>query len=197
MEHFKGTVRIYGPEVIIPKHHAAAMHLADQYSDDGMVMDTMPVERMHQVPKGFGSVIKNLDVFEKSTLVRCIAHQRNHLEKFDSRTRLLGKTYDAADLTMSKSMYVDGLTITKDDFVMLQTTVIAVVEYCGKAHNTPNAEFFLVGTICDRISERRGAAIVRRRAGHQQIWLRDNVVRDGRCWRKLANGDFEILLPLA
>ena len=49
------------------------------------------------------------------------------------------ETDDAADLTMSKSMYVDGLTITKNDFVMLQTTVIAVVEYCGKA---PNADFF-------------------------------------------------------
>ena len=197
VKHFQGTVRIYGPDVVIPKHHSGAMHLADQFEKDGTVLDTLPVERLHQVPKGFGSIIKNLSTFEKSVLVRCIAHQRIHLEQFDERTRLLGQTNAADnDYTLSKGMYVQGLTIKMDDVVLLpfDTNDIAVVEGCGKHYN---GGFFLVCTICDRIAERRGAAIVRRQPIVQDIWLDDNKVRHVKCWRWLDNGDLEVLLPLA
>jgi hypothetical protein len=133
LKHFKETVRVYGAGILIPKHHAAAMHLAEQYEADGFVLDTLPVERLHQVPKGFGCIAKNLEVFEKSVLVRCIAHQRRHLEQFDERARLLGNTHDVPHFTLSKSMYMmQGLTIAMNDVVLLQTNVLAVVECCGK-----------------------------------------------------------------
>jgi hypothetical protein len=193
LNHFEGTLLIYGDHILIPKHHAAAMHLGKQFDDDGMVLDTLPVERLHQVPKGFGSVIKNLAIFEKSVLVRCIAHQRVHLQQFDERTRLLGKTHDEDGLTLSKAMYLQGLTITMDDVVLLQTNVLAVVEVCGK---TTNGDFFLTCTVCDRISERRGSAIVRRQPRDQDVWLHDNMVQSVKCWRWLDNGDLEVLLPL-
>jgi hypothetical protein len=140
LKHFKGTVRIYGADIVIPKHHAAAIHLADQYKRDQFVLDTMPVEREHQIPKGFGSVIKNLDAFEKAVLVRCMAHQRQHLKEYNEHTRLLGDTEDKADVTLSKSMYVNtGLTVAMHDVVLIQTNVLAVVERCGK---TANNDFF-------------------------------------------------------
>jgi hypothetical protein len=132
LKHFKDSVRIYGAGIVIPKHHVAAMHLAGQYRRDKFVLDTMPVEREHQVPKGFGSVIKNLDAFEKAVLVRCMAHQRQHLKEYNEQTRLLGATEDEADVTLSKSMYYNGLTVAMDDMILLQTNVLAVVERCGK-----------------------------------------------------------------
>ena len=170
------------------------MHLGKQFDEDRIVLDTMPVERLHQVPKGFGSVIKNLDAFEKSVLVRCIAHQRIHLQQFDERTRLLGQTNDTTEFTLSKGIYVQGLTITMDDVVLLQANVLAVVECCGK---TTDDHFFLVCTVCDRIAERRGAAIVRRQPRDEQLWFHDTRVQSVKCWRELANGDLEVLVPLA
>jgi hypothetical protein len=146
LKHFKETVRVYGAGILIPKHHAAAMHLAEQYERDRFVLDTMPVEREHQVPKGFGCIIKNLEAFEKSVLVRSIAHQRKHLAEYDERTRLLGATHDVPHFTLSKSMYVNkGLTLAMNDVVLLQTNVLAVVECCGK---NANDDFFLMCTVC-------------------------------------------------
>ena len=57
-KHFEGIVKRYGAGIVIPKNHLAAAHLPDQYEADKIVVDTMPVERLHQVPKGFGSSIK-------------------------------------------------------------------------------------------------------------------------------------------
>ena len=152
------------------------------------------MERLHHVPKGLGSVIKNLDTFEKSVLVRCIAHQRIHLEQFDERTRLLGKRYDVDGFTLSNAVYVRGLTVTTSDVVLLQTNVLAVVEACGM---DTHEELFLMCTICDRIADRRGAAIARRQTTKQQVLLCDNMVQDVKCWRDLDNGTIEVLLPLA
>ena len=90
-KHFEGIVKRYGPGIVIPKNHLAAAHLPDQYEGDDVVLDTMPVERLHQVPKGFGSSIKNGDGFEKSVLVRCIAHQNELLRQAYERTLLLGQ----------------------------------------------------------------------------------------------------------
>ena len=141
--HFKDTVRIYGSDIVIPKHHAAAMHLAKQFWDDYIVLDTLPVERLHQVPKGFRGVVKNLDQFDKAVLVRLLAHQRNHLERFEERTHLQGPINEGDDFNLSKSMYVQGLTITMEDVVMLPDNGLAVVECCGNADD----EFFIIGTV--------------------------------------------------
>ena len=194
-QHFKNTVRIHGSDILISKHHSAAVHLARQFAEDGIVLDTVPVERMHQVPKGFGSVIKNLDIFEKSVLVRCIAHQRIHLEQFDDRTRLIGPIHDEDDYKSSKTMYVEGLTIAANDVILVQAVDLVVVEWCGQA--TANDAFFLVGKQCDRINETRGAAIIRPQAGDTWVWLDSNHVQDVKGWRELANGNIEVLLPLA
>ena len=144
LKHFRDTARIYGAGIVIPKHHVAAMHLAGQYRRDKFVLDTMPVEREHQVPKGFGSMIKNLGVFEKAVLVRCIAHQRQQLKEYNEQTTLLGATEDQGDVTLSKSMHHNGLTIAMDDVIVLQTNVLAVAERCGKNGNN---KFFLMCTV--------------------------------------------------
>ena len=193
LEYFEDIQRIYGSHIVIPKHHVGAMHLAKQFSDDGMVLDTLPVERLHQVPKGFGGVMKKLKGFDKFVLVRLIAHQRLHIQQFDERTRLLGASTGDDDLTLSRSMYVQGLTITVNDVVLLQTNVLAVVECCGKEDDA----FFLLCTVCNRITERCGAATVRRQSREHRVWLHDTEVRDVKCWRQLANGDLEVLLPQA
>ena len=207
LEHFQVTLRVYGSGIILPKHHAAAMHLADQYEDDEMVLDTMPVERLHQVPKGFGTVIKNLDAFEKSVLARLIAHQRHHSKDFDDQTRLLGNKDVGAEFSLSKSMYAQGLTITMGDVVLLQSKPldvgaeagakeIAVVAFCGQAGDV----FFLVCSVCDVMEQRRGAAIVRHDSSdlssEREIWLSDTSVEDVKAWRRLDNEYLEVLLPL-
>ena len=88
-------------------------------------------------------------------------------------------------------MYVQGLTITMDDVVILQSNVVAVVEACGQARDA----FFLVCSTCDVIERRRGAAVVRP-AREQEVWLDDTSVQDVKCWRRLSNGYIEVLLPL-
>ena len=91
-------------------------------------------------------------------------------------------------------MYLQGLTITMGDVVIVQPNVVVFVECCGKdAHDA----FFIVCTICDRIAERPGAVVVRRQAEYEPLWLHNNKVQDVKCWRELANGDLEVLLPLA
>ena len=55
LDHFQGTIALYGKDVVSPSHHAA-IHIAYQYERDEMVFDTLLAERLHQVPKGIGSI---------------------------------------------------------------------------------------------------------------------------------------------
>ena len=192
-QHFKGIVQRYGPGIVIPKNHVAAAHLADQFEAEDYVFDILPVERLHQIPKGFGSTIKNLEIFEKSVLVRCLAHQRELLRNADERTRLLGAIHVEFSVRFSNAIYVNGLTITKDDVVLLDSRVLVVVHSAGLK---PNNRFFLLCFVCDRIAERCGAATARKRAVTQQFDLHDIKVDDVQGWRELVNGDLEVLLPL-
>jgi hypothetical protein len=58
-----------GPDDTVPKHHCT-MHLWSQFLEDGVMLDTWVLERMHLLLKTYAEGVKNTGSFEKSVVVR-------------------------------------------------------------------------------------------------------------------------------
>jgi hypothetical protein len=62
----------------MPKYHWA-LHLADQYDEDGVLLDCWPTERKNAESKEVAGAIQNTNTFEVSVLGRLLTSQLNRL----------------------------------------------------------------------------------------------------------------------
>jgi len=157
-KHYENTMKLYGIDIIIPKHHTASFHVAKQFARDGIVFDTFTVERMHQIPKQIGSVIKNTKTWEKSCLTRMVAYQINNAKTFDETSGLRGPTAQlAANVVLSKSIFYGGMRTQAGDWVMTSDQIV-FVKGCGRRFG----DLFLLVNIGDIVKKTVASATVRR-----------------------------------
>lgn len=185
-EAFSSHVNTYGTEDVVPKHHMA-MHLSAQYARDGMVLDTFPCERLHQIPKSFGNLARNTSNFEESVLVRTVAHQLNALAVLDERDGLVGQIvwYEPLHANLANKMLYKGLHVHAEDILLVDGSAF-LVQACGYQAD----ELFLVGTrgvLMNRICP--SSAKWRFKDELHGIWLGGSVVlKPVHCWAECSEG---------
>lgn len=167
LTHLRGLIDLYGSDIVTPKMHVAAVHLADQFERDQVVWDTLPMERAHQIPKQIGTVVKNLRCYEKTIVARMIAHQRSALEAFDERPGLRGSSAALHGLKLAKGMYYHGLRVAPGDVLQAHDGKLVQVACCGER----NGDLFVLAYVCNCINRRRGYARVRCNAEFTMFWM--------------------------
>ena len=129
VEHFTAYQAAYGAEAVKPKHHKA-MHLWRQLLRDLFLMDTMPLERDHKVPKHIGTVMENKHVWEKSVIIRDLAAQFNAQRNLDVSSGLRGWkewTDMFGGAWVGGALYHCGMHIHVGDFILYNGVAIQVV----------------------------------------------------------------------
>ena len=191
---FVHTIRTYGNDITIPKHHVAVKHLPPQFERDGIVIDTLACERAHKIPLGFAHNIQNRTTHDKSVILRVVAHQRKALAEFDERPGLRGPTSsEEGGLTISKAAYFHGLHLSAGDFMVSNGNEIVKVQACGMLHGS----LFVFVNNCDVLQQHdHGRVLLRCRDDFATLWMRDARLLHAKCWRALADGRFEALLPM-
>ena len=194
LEHFRGVLALYGEDILIPKNHTAAMHLARQYARDGMVFDTMVNERTHQVPKGVGSTIKNLRAFEKSVVTRMVANQIDTASHFDETNGLRGTSAKLGKhIEIARYLFYNGFRVMQNDLILTDSDQTCVVLACGQR----DSHLFVLADVCEDIRRLSCVALVRPQGTITHLWMEDNDFKELKCWRQLQNGDYEVIKPLA
>jgi hypothetical protein len=193
-EGFVDYVDLYGNDDVIPKHHLQT-HLTRQFIRDGMILDTLPCERQHQIPKSFGSVVRNTSSYERSVLCRSLLNQLTAIKEFDERDGLRGQSVwvDAVEGHVSKELLCNGQHIHVNDVLLLDGTPM-MVKACG----IRDRHMFLLclrGTLLTRIS----ASSARWRLDDrlEVVWPSVARLRPAHCWARSANGSLVVLEPAA
>jgi hypothetical protein len=78
-----------GPDDVVPKHHCT-MHLWEQFLEDGMVLDTWVLERMHLLLKKYADGIANTGAFEKIVIGRAVLDRMRQLRRISYEDKLIG-----------------------------------------------------------------------------------------------------------
>ena len=183
-EHMHAHKNVYGNEHWTPKWHAT-LHLAGQIErDDGYVFDTILNERAYHTAKCFGDIAKRLSCFEEYVLARSVANQIDELRKFNPFPSLEGETKWDSKLhafTAGK-MSLEGLHITRGDYVLTREGEVAQVQLCGL---TDDGNLFLLGDVCHATERTATSVVVERRHELLLIWVRDHHdVTCARCWKR-------------
>ena len=191
--HLQSRNRLYGDDQMTSKCHTALAHLVSQIEDDGgKVIDTLPLERGHQVPKGYGTTIKRDDQWEKAVLVRVIAWQSRALQAFDETPGLeCAKWSDEFGGHVGNALHYEGVSIGIRDFVTIDGDVMQVA-LCGCYEDT----LFILGTECAMIKTLSDRSVrVRLQDATTLVWMSKAVV-PAHCWRFFADShDVIVLLP--
>ena len=128
IEHFTAYQAAYGSDAVKPKHHKA-MHLWLQLLRDLFLMDSLPHERGHKVPKRVGTVMENKCVWEKSVIIRDLAAQFNAQRNLVVSSGLRGSqewTDMFGGAWVGGEMCHCGLHIHTGDFILLHGVAILV-----------------------------------------------------------------------
>ena len=128
IEHFTAYQAAYGSDAVKSKHHKA-MHLWLQLLRDLFLMDSLPLERDHKVPKRVGTVMANKVIWEKSVIIRDLAAQFNAQRNLVVSSGLRGKqewTDMFGGAWVGGEMYHCGMHIHIGDFILFHGVAILV-----------------------------------------------------------------------
>ena len=185
---------VYGNAHWTPKWHST-LHLSGQVDRDGVVFDTVSNERDHQIPKSFGDIITNLDIFEEYVLTRSVANQVTELSNFQLSPGLEGETTWNSRLGAftALSMSCKGLHIAVGDYVLSREGSIVEVQICGRKED---GNLFLLGDVCLTKERAATSVVVLRRHSLLLMWVRDNHdVKCARCWKPHSkSGELRVIV---
>ena len=131
MSHFAAYVRAHGAGGIKWKRHAA-FHIPDQVARDGRLIDSFPMERKHQLPKGCAAPILNTAAFERTVLLKTVQAQLHGLRSrptaFDDG--LVGKHTSLSGVDVALALHWQGTTVHQGDIVFVDESEVArIMDY--------------------------------------------------------------------
>ena len=105
-------------EDTLPKHHCT-MHLWKQFLEDGWLLDTWVLERMHLLLKTYEEDVKCTRQFEKTVITRAVIERSRQLQRATIRDELVGPCVEgvARELVtrMGERFHVDDLVFPSGD----------------------------------------------------------------------------------
>jgi hypothetical protein len=129
-EHGDAFDTAYPDAVWKPKNHFIH-HVPEHLERDGIILDAFVGERKHQVVKLCAANIKHTVTFDKSVILRVLAHQLSILcdaEHFCDKL-MNGKALDGTAAFVSNSMQFAGTKFSRGDCIMVRG-VLCIVKVC-------------------------------------------------------------------